>query len=454
MINVITKTPAKGRALAGTATASLGSSKTADTSLELSGSVNRLGYYLSGGYLGSDGLVPTTSINSKKLHARLTWDLPEKGQLYAQFNGTTGRHGDLYVPVREYDLRQTNDRRNISAMVGMRYPLTKNLELNVNGYHTFFRTLASYYNISDGAVWSGQPPELPTVTMKDSTTGANALVSWRGYNNLLVAGADFRRIETTGNSVDTATYSPFNRQTDRWGLFLNDTITLGRFSITPGVRLDHPQTTATQFSSSLGGTWQVDDTTLLRAYIGRGYGMQVFTPQYDPNPTKILTAQLGAENSAIPYLWIKGTLFRNMVWGGEAEQMLALGSELELRTKPFYNTSLGGGWTYTETTRTSDGTPVHTDKPTQTLKLTLCYDDTTFRGLLTGRHIFWNGVQEDNGKNALIWDLHLGATLLKRENSSLELFFSGRNLFNGKYYSGDIFPSVGRWFEGGVRVRF
>jgi vitamin B12 transporter len=54
----------------------------------------------------------------------------------------------------------------------------------------------------------------------------------------------------------------------------------------------------------------------------------------------------------------------------------------------------------------------------------------------------------------LLWDLHLGATLFKRENSSLELFFSGRNLFDNGQSLYDLVPSPGRWFEGGMRVRF
>jgi vitamin B12 transporter len=54
----------------------------------------------------------------------------------------------------------------------------------------------------------------------------------------------------------------------------------------------------------------------------------------------------------------------------------------------------------------------------------------------------------------LLCDLHLGATLFKRENTSLELFFSGHNLFNNGQYPYDLTPSPGRWFEGGMRLRF
>jgi len=454
VINVVTKTPELDRSLSGTVAASTGTQTTSNTSLELSGSVNRLGYYLSAGFLGSDGLVPKTGINSSNFHGRLTWDLPNKGQLFAQATGLFSRQGDLYVPQMPYDLTQQDDKRQINTLIGLRQPLTDRLELTVTGYHTFQRQESAYYNISDGAVWWGQPSDLPKGFATESTLGGTASLTWRGDQHLLVVGGDFRHLDIAGNSVDSYSYSPFSRKADRWGLFLSDTISLGSFSITPGLRFDRPQTAPDQFSTSLGGTWQVSDSTLLRAYVAKGYGMQVLVPQYDPRPTKIFTTQVGVENTSIPYLWLKATLFRNMTWGADAEQQLAQGTELEIKTKPVFHTSLGAGWTYTDTHRTSDGTPVHADKPTQTLKLALTYNDSMFRGTLTGRHIFWNNTSDDNGKNGLIWDLHLGATLYQKENTALELFVSGRNLFNSRYYSSDLFPSVGRWFEGGMRVKF
>jgi len=437
VINVVTKAPDQDRVISGSVAASTGTKNSSDTSLELGGSANRLGYYLSAGFLGSDGLVPKTGINSSNFHGRLTWDLPSKGQLFVQATGLFSHQGDLYAPPA--DLTQQDDKRQINALIGLRQPLTDRLELAVTGYHTFLRQESAYYNISDGA--EAYPKALST----ESTLGVTTSLIWRGDQHLLVIGSDYRHLETQEIST---------RQADRWGLFLNDTISLGSFSITPGLRFDRPQTAPDQFSASLGATWQVSDNTLLRVYVAKGYGMPVLLPQYDPRPTQVQATQVGVENTSIPYLWLKVTLFRNMTWGADTEQRLAQGTELEIKTKPVFHTSLGAGWTYTDTHRTSDGTPVHDDKPTQTLKLALTYTDAIFRGTLTGRHIFWNNPSDYNEKNALIWDLHLGGTLYQKENTALELFVSGRNLFNSRYYNRDVFPNVGRWFEGGMRVKF
>lgn len=450
VINVITKAPERGRAISGTATASIGERTTTDDSLELGGTKGRLGYYLSGGFLGSNGVLPNTNIDSNRIYGKLTYDLPDHGQLWATYFHTRADMGDLHAPV--YNLNEHQEKRLMVGSLGLRYPLGDRLEVEVTGHHSYNRNDASYFNISDGAPWLFQP-DLPIAIAKEQVSGASAKLVWHGDNNLLVAGSDYNHLEEDNNSSDGSTVSPFGRRVDRFGIFLNDTLTIGPVSVTPGVRFDHTQTAGDQFSPSIGATWQLTDTTLLRAYTARGYGLPVLGLTDSPS-VKIWTTQVGAESSAIPYLWVKGTLFRNQTWGSAVEQHMALGTELEIRTIPVWNTSLAAGYTFTDTTRTSDGSEVN-DFARHTVQVALRYDDKTYRGVLTGRHIFWNSAPLENGHyGGLIWDLHLGATLLRRENSSLEVFFSGRNLFNGAQYYRDQIPNTGRWFEGGMRVRF
>jgi len=450
VINVITKTPERNRSVSGATTASIGERTTTDDSLELSGTRNRLGYYLSGSFLGSNGLLPNTQINSNRAYGKLTYDLPDHGQLWATYFYTRADMGDLHAPA--YDLNGKPDKRFLLGSLGLRQPLGDRLELEVSGHHTYNRIDNSYFNISDGAPWSFQP-DLPTAIAKEQASGASVKMVWRGDNNLLVAGSDYNHLELVNNSSDGSTVSPFSRRVDRFGIYLNDTVTLGPVSVTPGVRFDHTQTADDQFSPSIGATWQLTDTTLLRAYTARGYGLPVLGLTDFPS-VKIWTAQIGAESSAIPYVWVKGTLFRNQTWGATVEQHVALGTELEVRTIPVWNTSLAAGYTFTGTTRTSNDTEVN-DLARHTVQLALRYNDKTYRGVLTGRHIFWNAQPDENGHyGGLVWDLHLGAILFKHEQNSLELFFSGHNLFNASQYGFDQIPNTGRWFEGGMRVRF
>lgn len=438
VINVITKSPEKERAISGSATASIGTRTTANTRAEVSGSVNKIGYYISGGYLGSDGLFPTMEIHSQQLYTKLTYDLPHQGKLWGTFSYNRVSMGHLYIPDWD-DARERADKTNLLASLGLQYTLAEGVELEIAGKYSSLPE--DYYFFFDETLDEERH-------FKEKVIGGSVKLLWRKANNLLAIGSEYNHQESKRLDV-------YSKKADRWGIYLNDTFTLGPVSISPGVRLDHTETDGDQVSSSLGMTWQVTDKNLLRAYTGRGYSVPFFLNETEDAARKIWTMQIGAESTAIPYLWIKGTLFRNLTWGSDVEQNLAMGSELELRTTPLFNTSLGASWTYTETTRTSDGTPVRPARPTQTVKLALRYDDATFRGVLTGSHINWNAPDYYYGRNGgLIWDLHLAATLLQRENSSLELFFSGRNLFNGKQYQDEWVPNPGRWFEGGVRVRF
>ena len=453
VINVITRSPEKGRVISGSATASIGERTTTDTSAQLSGTVGKAGYFLSGGYLGSDGLLPTMQIGSNHAYAKLTCDLPNRGLLWGTFGYIHANMGDLYVPLYDLDLKERDVKSQTLASLGLRYHLTDNLELEFTGHHSSLTDRSLYLNISNSLPWSLQP-DLPIGISKEQTDGSSIKLIWQGNNHLLVAGSDYNHQEAKSNSADTSTVSPFSRNADRWGVYLNDTLTLGSLSLSPSVRLDHTQTSGDLTSYSLGATFQVTGNTLLRAYTGRGYGLPQLTVTDTPS-LKIWTTQIGAESSTVPYLWLKGTLFRNATWGNDDGQHLTLGGELEARTVPLFNTSLGAGYTFTETTRSSDDSLVlGTNVARHTLKMALRYDNKTFRGTLNGNYLYWNAAPDDNSKPGLLWDLHLGATLLKRENSSLELFFSGHNLFNGRQFNRDVFPNVGRWFEGGVRVNF
>lgn len=449
VINVTTKSPERGRAIGGSASASIGERTTADTRAELSGTSGKLGYYLSGGYLGSNGILPRNGVFFNDALAKLTYELPEQGKVWGSFTYNRGSRQTLFVPLAlGGDLQQDQDIRNLRASIGVSQPLNEHLQLDLFGRHAYKYNNNFDSQISDGAA-------LSSVTARNRVSGASAKLTWRETSNLLVIGGEYEHAEFKGTDI-LQQVDTLNKKAERWGIFLNDTLTLGPLAITPGVRFDHTAASGGgQFSPSLGATWQLGESTVLRAYTGRGFSLPSITIQNLP-AEKIWSSQLGFETQAVPYLWLKGTLFRNEIWniGESKERRIALGSELEVRTTPIYNTSLGGGWTYTDTYRTSDGSPVLA-APRHTLQLALRYDDKTYRGVLTGRHINWNSEPAFNGKyRGMLWDLHLGATLLKRDYSSLELFFSGHNLFNGRQYQDEWTPNTGRWFEGGMRVRF
>jgi vitamin B12 transporter len=451
VINVITKSPEQ-RKVGGSATTSIGEATTADTNAELSGTVGRLGYYLFGSYLGSAGLLPGQEVNSNNAYAKLVYDLPDKGQINATFNYNRSSRGSLFVP--DFQLGEKQKFSNLYATLSFNRPLSAHLQLEVEGYNIFRQSM----NFESATFVDNSFTDFTEFNHdRELVNGVSAKLSRKDEHNLLVVGGNFEHVRWTTTAEIDLTNNTNARQklsTNRWGFFLNDTFSYGRLALIPGARFDRTGD-GDQFSPSFGATWQLTDSTLLRGYTARGYSLP--NANSSRSAEKVWTSQIGVESSAVPYLWLKGTLFRNEIWdiGADKERRIALGSEIEVRTTPVFNTSIGAGYTFTDTTRSSDDSQVF-DAPRHTVQLALRYDDhKIFRSVLTGRHIYWNSNPDFNGRyGGLIWDLHLGATLIKREQNSLELFFSGHNLFNGDQFSDDFVPNVGRWFEGGMRVRF
>ncbi|KAA0895424.1 TonB-dependent receptor plug domain-containing protein [Oryzomonas rubra] len=449
VISVTTHSPEQGRKLGGTADASQGERGTTDAGLSLSGTDGRLGYYLSGGYLGSGGLLPYHTIYSRNIFGRLAWDLPGQGQVWGNIGYTKAdNRGDSYVS--EINSQEKEDAKQLTASVGLRNPLTGAIDIEA-----IVRHLNHGSDYFSSAISTGAAD--PQRSFRDRVYGADVKLTWREENNLLVLGGVYEQTEANLVYGSDATFVKIKH----FGLYLNDTLNIGAISIIPGARFDNTSGRTDTFSPSLGVVWRLTDETLLRGYTGLGYSLRDIA---NTNIERIWTSQIGMESQAVPYLWLKGTLFRNQKWDIQTynfdtqtyypEKQIALGAELEARTVPVWNTSLATGYTFTDTTRSIDGSQVY-GLPRHTVQASVHYDDKTFRGVLTGRHIWWNQDPSYLARYyGLVWDLHLGATVLKREKTTLEVFFSGHNLFNGAQFSDSYTPNPSRWFEGGMRVRF
>ena len=104
---------------------------------------------------------------------------------------------------------------------------------------------------------------------------------------------------------------------DRWGIFLNDTIVIDRWSITPGIRYDKNTITGSFVSPSIGVTYQVWKDSILRASVARGFtipplswtsgGGLFLDPNSSLKPEKIMSYQFGGETAVLKYLWVKAT---------------------------------------------------------------------------------------------------------------------------------------------------
>lgn len=445
VINIITKLPQQDRPFDATVSGSFGTRETVDGRIEATGTVDRLGYYLSGGKLRSDGLVPNNQSNLKHFYGKLRYELPVRGALTLSTLFTKVQSGELAIPHIDFN----DDKRQLVSSLALQLPLDNRLTLDAS--------LRTRQNTSEIFMLSAPDGALLRSTLADDDSrGGSVKLSWLGEWQLVVAGVDYDHVKVRMRGGQFP--GEESEKADRAGFYLNDTFTLGAFAITPSARYDRTGFGGNRFSPSFGVTYALSENSVLRGYTARGYSLTSLN-RADATE-KVWTSQIGIESGDVPYLWLKGTLFRNDTWDVISnargtlvkQRQLKQGGELELRTVPFFDTSLSAGYTFIHATDGDSGA-VLDSIPKHTLKLALRYrDSANLQGELIGHYIDWNSPTGKYGP--ILWDLHLSKTFEYAEYGSVELFGSLRNMFDGKQYLTSFYKNAGRWAEVGVRCHF
>jgi vitamin B12 transporter len=263
-------------------------------------------------------------------------------------------------------------------------------------------------------------------------------------------------------------------------LYANDTISFDRLSITPGIRFDKTNTNGNATSPSLGITYRLWESTIVRAYTANGFNVPPLSYTYGDNSVNLIanpdlkvetvrSYQAGAETGALKFLWMKLTAFRSDVRDAidfanisdTSRQALnrirqrRQGIELEAKTAPVYNTSLTAGADFIDAKDLDTGERIQ-DIPTHVYDLGVVYnDERSWRARLNGRYINWNAQPEYQGKyNSPVFDLNVIKKIYQHGDASLEAFVNAHNIFNSSNYLLFIYPNPDRWFEGGLRYKF
>lgn len=449
VINIVTKSPDDEHKVGGTLFFSGGDRQTRDTRGETSGTLGPFGYYLNAGHLRSGGFRPHTDLDSHNLFGKFRWDFSDRGSALLTLDYTKQTIADGQDVI--YSLFDAYDRkRYFLGNLALNYHLNDRTDLDVS-----LRSTSKYFNdtTNDLSAFPAITP-FPDNLTRETTYGGSAKLTWRGGINAIAAGADFDHLDLNYEAIMTRFKS------DQWGIFLNDTLTLGDFSLTPGIRFDRLPQTGNAISPSLGVTWQMDDKTILRLYGARGYNLPFLI--LGSSQEKVTTLQVGAETSRIPNLWIKTTLFLNYISDIQTfsvppfARQTKQGMEVEGKTVPIFNTSLSAGYTFIDARDRDTGEKL-AEVPRQIAKMGLHYNDhDSFRVSLYGRYLIFSGhpLGRREKDNTVVWDLTMAKKVLRVHDTALELFFNAHNLFNDSQYSSDEFKGTPRWLEGGMRFNF
>lgn len=463
VINIVTKAPQNGKAISGTASASYGERNTADLTAELSGTSSGIGYYLAGGNLHSRGLLPNNGTNRNNLYGKLSYDLPLKGNFTVGGSYIEAKRGHIEVFDIDGLYIEHDNGRDIRhyAFFNFTYPLQPDLTLELSGQSNSNRSQAIFAD--DVSILPGTITPYAHYVLHERNSGASARLNWGDSHRNLKTGIEY--LHSSSTQIDQLNNpSPYDvdRSRDSLAVYANGAYTINRLTLLPGIRYVHTGLNEDVTNYTIGATYKLSDKTLLRTYGARGYALPDATQNNIPK--KIWTTQAGVESEELPYLWLKGTYFYNHIWNDQKgpNKYNRQGFEVEVKTVPIFHTSLSGGYTYTDA-RDADTKEVIRGVPRHIAKLAATYScpSSGTQAVLTGNYAFLNvdkvdkfGTTHNPHYSPMIWDLFLTQKLQPGNELSPELFFSGRNLFNGSQYWDYWYQNTGRWVEGGVRFRF
>ncbi|MBI5674548.1 MAG: TonB-dependent receptor [Nitrospirae bacterium] len=465
VINIITKPAGDKEKPEGALSASFGEGNTQDYRAEASGKGGKVGYYIYAGNLMTDGLTPNTDFDEDNLYAKLKWDVNAKANLVFTFGYNKGDRGDGEYPL--FDLSFKDEFEYLLSTLSLNYKVADEADLHIS-----LRTLRQatgffLRQLSDGA-------EVAANTLDESNYGGSVKLSLKKEMHNMVVGADFDNGELKSESITDG-----KQGIEKWAVFVNDTMSYEKFTVTPGVRYDSTSTNSDFLSPSIGITYKLNDKTILRGYAARGFSIPplfntfgtgfFFMPNPDLGVEKVWSMQAGIESSDLKYLFYRVNLFRHNISDAIFEEELPDGTftsvnrdkqrrqglEIEVKTTPLYNTSFSAGFAYIDVRDTNTGVRLK-GSPEYTYDIGIFYNDNkSFSASLKGRYIWWNPEDFDEGKfDSFVWDINLKKRVYKNDRINAELFLSAHNIFNGSQYLLETFRNPLRWVEGGVGLRF
>ncbi len=466
VINIITKA-GKDEGAGGMLSASYGQHHTGDYRAEALGKEGRFGYYFTAGRLVTDGFQPHNDFAGNNAYAKLSYDLTDHTSVRAtvSYDSLDRGIGDLPFPPIFVD----NEMSDVRSTVALRSTLSKSTDLQISLWYLRQHNDSSNFLLTTGAPFPFDPMD----RYRDNGYGGSFKLTWKEEHHAVVFGGDY-----DARTLDSNNIANGSQGIKKWAGYINDTMTFGSLAVIPGLRYDWTDSNGTFTSPSLGLTYGLTETTLLRVYAARGFNIPSLAFTYggslgnvanpDLKVEKVESYQIGVETAAVKYLWAKVSLFRHdlddvlettrlpsgfaMVVNGGRQRREGL--EAEIRTAPVYHTSLSAGAEFINAKDRDTGETVKS-VPQRTYDIGLTYDDGSFKALAKGHYIYWNtdpvlgGVYDD-----FIVDLHAAKILYAGSKQSVEVFADVHNLFNGEQYGFGFYKNPGRWFEAGMRYSF
>ncbi len=482
VVNIVTRDVGDSEVPGGVVSASYGQGNSQDFRTSVYGEAGTVGYYLYAGRQDSDGLRDNRDFKNDSFYAKI--NIPLASDTHLQLTaGYSEPHID-FGELSTWEMASTGITRSFFTTASISADITRELDFEASLYRSSQKFIQENTALPGMGIWGLNPGELISMFIYDEDLfGGSAKLLWKDDLHNAVLGIDIsdgNLEETVINSSGTNVSAP---GIEKWAVFVNDTITIGDLSITPGIRHDYNSESGDFTSPSIGATYKLGDSTILRASVSKGFtvppllytsgGSFGLNPNPSLEPEKVWSYQGGIESWMARYLKARVTIFHhdikdemrtetdvdsNNIYRNKGE-IRRNGIEINVETAPLHNVSFKGGFAYVrkrlinEVLYESDGIDTATEN--YSYNVALKYDDNkSFLALLTGNYVWWDYDYTDTDYDAFIFDLNLKKKVYSGEKIEIEALFTAHNIFNSSYYTYELRQNPSRWVEAGLKLKF
>ena len=467
-INIITKDTGNTAKPEGQIKGSYGEARTQDYNADTAVKTGPFSYYLYAGRQDSQGLREDRWFYSKRFYGKVEAELGQKTQIglvighsepyYSQFYVAPDNNANGSLPHSWGTLSIDS-----SPAVGIDIRLSLNgarMDYTQNTTIMYYGDLNSYSLFNNDKSWGC-----------DATVAINRLP-----NNSIVLGAEIHRGQMEYFLGDYYPNNPSLNNTrekrvlqELQGYFINDSISWGDLTVTPGIRFDQSSLIGDQTSPSLAVVYRLTASTLIRATVARGFANPpLYNYAFDGSetikPEKIASMQGGVETSILDAVRFRATIFHHNVkdtWGGvtlNGMHMHRDGVETEIETNEYKGFSANANGTYIHEQNPETFSGGKNDEIVAA-NLVFAYNDHhLLRVRLQGSYLWldtyeWEGYKEHDF-SGMIWDATFGGTPFSGNMQGLEFFGAVHNIFSNTVYWGTEYKNPARWVEVGVSITY
>ena len=460
VINIITPEPS-GKLFSGRTKAGAGGNQTYTAEGAADSTYKGLGAVVTGSHLKTGGYIDHSAYRLDNLYSKMRYTLSPAMDVTFSLDYSDGKSQNP-LPIVEEFFDESHKRRFFQTLAFRASPW-EGVFFQFSGWHQCFTNRQDRNFIEDSS-------SATNFDLVEKLFGGSFKVVWETLSrNTLVAGFDGEWGDYDLSTLDQGTLSSGNS-----AAYVNDTLNVGPWTFTAGLRFDDNKDFGSELSPSFGVVHRFGKYgALARFQFARAYSAPPLNFLYAPDvgnpdltPETGLSYQLGFTINPWEIALFDLSLFWTdindaIIFDQQIQKLVNVGEvtrrgfEASLNLKLPYGFSLFLGGTYVDI---EDGRTHEKIKDMPGLiydtSISNRYKDILFQSL-TGNYVWYNSSDPETRDNKFLFDyLIRGRIPHKILGGSLSLYGAVHNIFNSTRYLTPVFPNQDRWFEAGLEFEF